>query len=81
MKDFIISGSVLEELHISPSELLIDLAAYLYDTEKLSMGRAKKLAGLTQIQFQKEMSKRNILIKYDIDDLETDLKNLNFLDE
>ena len=80
MKDLVIAGNVLEELRISPTELLIDLAVFLYDSEKLSMGQAKKLAGLTQIDFQKEMSKRNVLIKYDIEDLETDLKNLNILD-
>ncbi len=70
MKDLIISGNILEELRISPKELLIDLTAYLYDKEKLSMGQAKKLAGLTQIEFQKELAERNIMIKYDIEDLE-----------
>lgn len=80
MQDLIISGKVIEELKLTPSELLIDLAAYLYDTEKLSMGKAKKLAGLTQIEFQQELAKREINIKYDIDDLETDLKNLEMLD-
>ena len=44
------------------------------------MGQAKKLAGLTQISFQKEMAKRNVLIKYDIEDLEKDLAILAQLD-
>jgi len=80
MQDLIISGSILEELRISPSELMIDLAVYLYDKEKLSMGQAKKLAGLTQIEFQKEISKRHVFIKYDVEDLEKDLENLSQLD-
>ncbi len=80
MQDLIIRGNILEELRISPSELMTDLAVYLYDKEKLSMGQAKKLAGLTQIEFQKEMSKRGVFIKYDIEDLEKDLKTLNHLD-
>lgn len=80
MQDLIVPGNILQELKITPSELLIDLAVYLYDSEKLSIGQAKKLAGLTQIAFQKELSKRDVLIKYDIEDLETDLKNLSFLD-
>ena len=79
MQDFIISADVLEELRLSPTELMLDLAVYLYDKEKLSMGQAKKLAGLTQIEFQKEMSKRGVFIKFDLEDLETDLKNLNLL--
>lgn len=76
MQDLIIPGKILEELQTTPDELLIELAVYLYDMEKLSMGRAKKLAGLTQIEFQKELAKRDVYIKYDIEDLETDLKNL-----
>jgi len=35
------------------------------------------LARLTQIDFQKEMAKRDVYFKYDIEDLETDLKNLS----
>ena len=80
MKDLIITSTTLEELKTSGPELLIDLAVYLYDTERISLGRAKKLARLTQIQFQKELAKRNVLIKYDVEDLETDLKNLSTLD-
>jgi predicted HTH domain antitoxin len=77
MQDLIISGNILEGLKISPAELMIDIAVYLYDKEKLSMGQAKKLAGLTQIEFQKELSKNGVLIKYDIEDFEKDLENLN----
>lgn len=66
MEDLIISAKTLEQLRITPSELLIELAVHLYDTEKLSMGQAKKLAGLTQIDFQKELAKRDVYIKYDI---------------
>ena len=80
MEDLIIPAKTLEQLKTMPSELLIEIAVHLYDTEKLSMGQAKKLAGLTQIDFQKELAKRNVFIKYDIEDLETDLKNLSFLD-
>jgi predicted HTH domain antitoxin len=59
---------------------MIDLVVYLYNKERLTMGQAKKLAGLTPLEFQKEMSKRGVNIKYDIDDLEKDLENLNQLD-
>jgi len=70
MEDLIISAKTLEQLKITPSELLIELAVHLYDTEKLSMGQAKKLAGLTQVDFQKELAKRDVYVKYDIEDLE-----------
>ena len=81
MKDLVVPGNVLEELKIDPVELLIDLAVYLYDSEKLSIGQAKKLAGLSQIEFQKEMAKRDVLIKYGIEDLEKYLNTLESLDE
>ncbi|MEM6630448.1 MAG: UPF0175 family protein [Bacteroidota bacterium] len=81
MEDLIISGNTLKELRLSPSELMIELAVYLYDKEQLSMGQAKKLAGLTQLDFQQELSKRDVLIKYDQADFETDLKNIQLLDE
>ena len=42
MQDLIISGNLLEELRISSTDLMIDIAVYLYDKEKLSIGQAKK---------------------------------------
>ncbi len=80
MEDLIIPAETLAQLKITPSELLIELAVHLYDTEKLSTGQAKKLAGLTQIEFQRQLAKHDVYIKYDIGDLESDLKNLRLLD-
>ncbi|MEM6316141.1 MAG: UPF0175 family protein [Bacteroidota bacterium] len=77
--DLVISKNVLEELRRTQNVLLIDLAVYLYDKEQLTMGRAKKLAGLTQIQFQKELAKRDVLIKYDVEDFQADLETLKRL--
>ncbi|MGB0839998.1 MAG: UPF0175 family protein [Chitinophagales bacterium] len=76
MQDLVISAVVLKDLQMSPTQLMIDLAVYLYDKEQLSMGRAKKLAGLTQIEFQKELSKRKVNIKYDVEEFMEDLETL-----
>jgi len=80
MEGLSISKKILDDLGVSPTDMLINLAVYLYDSEQFSMGQAKKLAGLTQIDFQKELAKRNVCIKFDVKDLETDLKNLSYLD-
>lgn len=80
MTDLIIPAAVIAKTQMSHEEFLVDLAVYLYDKERLSMGQAKKLAGLTQLEFQKEMSKRDVYLKYDIEDLEEDLRNLRTLD-
>ena len=79
MQDLIIPSDLFRQIQVSPLELMIDLAVYLYDKEKLSMGQAKKLAGLTQIEFQKEMSSRGVCIKYSIKDFEKDFETINAL--
>ncbi len=79
MDQLVLSKDILEYLQRTQCVLLIDLAVYLYDKEQLTMGRAKKLANLTQIQFQKELAKRDVLIKYDVEDFQEDLDTLKRL--
>lgn len=80
MTDLIIPGEILEQTQMSPDEFLIELAVYLYDKEILSIGKAKGLAKMDLISFQKELSKREVDIKYDYDDFLVDMKNLESLD-
>jgi predicted HTH domain antitoxin len=77
--DLLIKEDILKKAEITAEELLIEIAVHLYDTERLSMGQARNLAQLDQISFQKELAKRDVYIKYDVDDLETDLENLDKL--
>ncbi len=72
----IISDDILSKAQISAEDLLTDLACYLYDKRRLSMGQARQLIGLDQMAFQKELAKRNIYIHYTKDNLDQDLKNL-----
>lgn len=72
----LISDVELEKAQISEEELLTDLACYLYDKKKPSMGSARGLANLNQIEFQMELAKREIDIHYTEEDLQKDLKNL-----
>lgn len=72
----IITDDTLSKAKLSADELLVDLACYLYDKKRMSMGQARHLAGLDQISFQKELAKRDIYIHYTEEDLEKDLKNL-----
>ena len=76
---FTIPDTVLAETKISSAELRIELAAYLYEKQRLSIGKARKVAGLNLIKFQKELAQRNIFLHLSVQDLETDLKNLNSL--
>jgi predicted HTH domain antitoxin len=64
---------------LSPNDLLIDFAVYLYEKKIVSIGQAKKIANIDLITFQKELAKKNICIHYEISDLEKDLENLKDL--
>ncbi|MEN0002896.1 MAG: UPF0175 family protein [Bacteroidota bacterium] len=75
-----ISESILQQVDMTANEFLIEVAVHLYDIGKMSMGQARKFAGIDQITFQKEMAKRNVYIKYTVQDLEEDLKTLEQLD-
>jgi predicted HTH domain antitoxin len=76
---FTIPDTVLAETKISSAELRIELAVYLYEKQRLSIGKARKVAGLNLIEFQKELAKRNVYLHLSIQDLDIDLKNLNSL--
>ena len=76
---FTIPDTILAETKISSDELRIELAVYLYEKQRLSIGKARKVAGLNLIEFQKELAQRNIFLHLSVQDLETDLKNLNLL--
>lgn len=78
--DLVISDQILKKAEITAEELLLEIAIHLYDTERLSIGQARNLAELDHLSFQKELSKRNIYIKYDIEDLETDLDTFKYLE-
>ncbi len=63
MSDLLIKKEFLNQVNMTHEELLIDLATYLYDKERLSFGRARKLAGLDVVAFGKELAKRDIFLK------------------
>lgn len=68
-----INEEVLLNANMSAEDLLIEIAVHLYDIGKLTLGQARDMAGLDQISFQQEMSKRDVLIKYDQEDFMDDL--------
>ena len=74
-----IPDEVLAQTKLSTTDLKIELAAYLYEKRRLSIGKARKIAGLGLIEFQKELAKRNIYLHLTIEDVDTDLKNLSKL--
>lgn len=72
-----IPEDVLRQAGITEQEALLELACRLFDTGKLSLFFAAKLAGLSQGEFEDVLLDRKITIyRYDDEDLESDLKTL-----
>lgn len=79
--DLIVPKEYLISARMSEDEMRIELATHLYKENRLSMGKAKRLAGMDLISFQKELAKRNIYIHYTVEDLHQDLATIKKLDE
>ncbi len=74
--DFIIPGEFLQSVKMTSQELAIEIAVYLYEKERLTLGQAKRLADLDQISFQKELAGRNVYINIKEEDILQDVKNI-----
>ena len=73
----LITSDTLNSLNMTSQELLIEMAVHFYDIGKMTMGQARKFASIDQISFQKELAKREINIKYEIEDLMDDIKAID----
>ena len=58
----------------SAAATLLDLAALLYDSEQISLGRAAQIAGLSYSAMIDELGRRNIdVVRYSVDELDREL--------
>ena len=74
-----ISDQLIQRSGLSEKDILLAIAIDLFTREKITLASAAKLAGLHQIQFQKELGERQIPIHYDVKDFENDLETLTEL--
>lgn len=72
-----ITDDILSKTRLSKKEILLRIAIMLFAEEKLTLGQASKLAGLHQIQLQKELAKRKIPIHYDVEEFQQDLETIS----
>ena len=63
-----------------PDRLRRELAIRLYDKGLLSFGKARQLAGMTRWDFRNLLGREGILRRYDVAELEEDLRTLEALD-
>ena len=76
----IISDEIIEASKLTNSEFLQEIALYFFQTGKLTVGYAARMADMDIVAFRALLKERNIpLYTYDVEDLEVDLKNLQEL--
>lgn len=76
----IISDEILQASGLTPSEFRQEIALYLFQTGRLTLGYASQLVDMQPHAFRQLLKQRNIpLYSYDLEDFELDLKNLREL--
>jgi predicted HTH domain antitoxin len=72
----VISDDIVKASGLSETDLLQELIVLLFQQEKLSLGKASELLGMTQIRFQRLISERGICVHYDVAEFNEDLQHL-----
>ncbi|MCF4969608.1 UPF0175 family protein [Nostoc sp. CMAA1605] len=76
----VISDEILQASQLTPSEFRQEIAIYLFQSGRLTLGYASRLADMPPHTFRQLLKQRKIaLYSYDVEDLELDLKNLQDL--
>ncbi|OKH32749.1 hypothetical protein NIES2119_25325 [[Phormidium ambiguum] IAM M-71] len=73
----IISDEILQASALTPSDFRQEIALYMFQTGRLTLGYASQLADMHPNSFRQLLKQHNIpLHSYDVEDFELDLKNL-----
>jgi predicted HTH domain antitoxin len=75
----VIPDDILQAAKMTEAELKREIAIMLYQQKKISIGKARRLANMNLIEFQREIARRGICINYDVEDFQADLKTLQEL--
>ena len=71
-----ISDEILNSSQMTASKLLVEIAVMLFLQERVSLGKASKIAEMNYVEFQQLLAQRNISIHYDVEEFEEDIKTL-----
>ena len=71
-----IPQDVLDSARLTMDQMKIELAISLYNQRRLSIGKARELAGLSLWEFRQYLGQRQIPAHYDIPDLKEDIRTL-----
>ena len=62
----LIPDEILHTTRMSENEIMQEIAILLFQKEKLTLGQASKMAGMTQLQFQHLLASRQIPSHYSV---------------
>lgn len=74
-----IPDEILQTARMSEDELRQELAALLFQKDRLTLGQASRLAGMDLLRFQHLLASRGIPVHYDVEEFEQDLSTLRSL--
>ncbi|MEM6839949.1 MAG: UPF0175 family protein [Cyanobacteria bacterium P01_C01_bin.120] len=72
----VISDELLKASGLKEDELFLEIVLLLFQQEKLSLGKAAELLDMSQIRFQRLISKRGICVHYDVAEFREDVAHL-----
>jgi predicted HTH domain antitoxin len=76
---FELSRSILDSARLTVPELKIELAVLLYQQRRLSIGKARELAGMSLWQFRQLLGSRQIGPHYGVEEYGEDVETLREL--
>ncbi len=74
-----IDQDILDSARLTAEDAKVELAIHLYSQRRLSLGKARELAGMSLWTFRQLLAARQIPAHYDEDDLLSDLATLRSL--
>jgi predicted HTH domain antitoxin len=67
---------ILDSARLTAADLKVEMAIHLYEQRRLSIGKARELAGMALWEFRQLLASRGIPPHYDVDDLDEDVSTL-----
>ena len=68
-----IPDSIIAQTDMTPAELMLEFAVFLYQRQRLTLAQAARLASLDRIAFQQALAERKIPLNFGTEDLQQEL--------
>jgi predicted HTH domain antitoxin len=72
----VVPEEIVRATGLSEAELQLEIALWLFEKERLTLGQASRLAGMSQLDFQRQLAQRGISLHYGVAEFEEDLRTL-----